>query len=189
MKEKETEAAQYALGVLAPNERDRVALSAGNDRSLRKTIANWEMELSRFSEVVEPSVPPHRVWNAIDRRIGRKNTALPVGVEAVPHDQGEWWQLDEGVDVKSLFIDDEQDTESFLLRIMPGCRVEQHQHDGFHDECIVVEGDIIVGDVQFGPGDFHVATSGSVHPPLSSEHGGILYVRSKRITFPQSSVL
>lgn len=186
MKDNETDAAEYALGVLTPKEREHLVSSADQDSDLGKYIDAWQAGFSKLSEAVDPVAPPAQVWQKLERRIGPENTTLPRGVEAVPYEKGGWWKFGDGVDVKSLFIDDEQDTESFLLRIEAGCQVEPHHHDGFHDECIVVEGDISVGDVRFGPGDFHVATSGSVHPPLSSERGGILFVRSKRITYSQT---
>lgn len=183
MDEKEQIAAELALGPLSDKETTRLTCSDDTDFAALRTT--WEQSLAELAAPISADVPPTGVWTNIERRLGENNTALPHGIEAVPQGKGDWWRLADGVDVKSLYIDEEEDTESFLLRIQSGYVVEQHVHEGFTDECIVVDGDIMVGDVKFGIGDFHVAKSGSIHPPLSSEGGGILFVRSKRVTFDQ----
>lgn len=125
---------------------------------------------------------PKYLWGAIDRKIAKGNRVFPDGIEAVYNEKGDWWPLAAGVMIKSLYIDNEAQTETFLMKFTPGGVIETHHHDGFTEECMVMEGDIVLGDIKFAPGDFHVAKSGSTHPPLWSESGGVLYVRSKRVT-------
>jgi len=156
--------------------------SAGPDNEVSAMVEDWQNQPLAVAEMTKQVAPTQRVWQAVSRRMGKNNTVLPKGIEAVYWGDGDWWQLSENVDVKSLFIDEEQNTECFLLRIGPGGVVEPHFHDGFNDECIVVEGVIMAGDVRFGAGDFHVARKGSVHPALHSDDGGILFVRSERVT-------
>lgn len=185
MDEKEIYAAELALGLYSTEHKDAVPAVDPDDPEFLRHSADWTAFFEGLDEALKIEQPNPRVWDNIERRIGANNTILPEGVYAVPRTKGGWWSLSEGVDVKSLYIDPELDTESFLLRIQSGCVVEQHDHRGFADECMVIEGDILVGDVKFRPGDFHVATDGSTHPPLSSQNGGILFVRSKRVTFDQ----
>lgn len=165
-------------GVRLNNESDGVR----RDNAISAIAEDWQSLPLAITEMKMHSPSTMRVWQAVARRMGKNNTVLPKGIEAVYWDDGDWWQLSENVEVKSLFIDEEQNTECFLLRIAPNGVVEPHFHDGFNDECIVVEGVIIVGDVRFNVGDFHVARKGSVHPALHSDSGGILFVRSQRVT-------
>ncbi len=182
MSDRETKAAERALGVSPFDHSDAQDTSVDDDVELEALLQTWEARLAPIADTVKPKSPPIRVWSAVKRRLGNKNTVLPKGVEAVYRGDGEWWSFAENVDVKSLFIDEKENTESFLLRIKPGGLVEPHFHDGFNDECMVIEGVIMVGETRFGPGDFHVAKKGSEHPPLYSHEGGILFVRSERIT-------
>lgn len=188
MDDKEQIAAELALGPLSAEQRAHAFVSYPKDPDFSAFRRKWDHTLAALSEAVPVEAVPEKIWKNIEKRLGSDNTILPQGIEAVDRDKGDWWRLAEGVHVKSLYIDEEEDTESFLLRIQSGYVVEQHAHEGFADECIVVEGDILVGDVKFRAGDFHVAKSGSVHPPLSSEGGGILFVRSKRVTYDQPRI-
>ncbi|WP_262694141.1 cupin domain-containing protein [Kordiimonas aquimaris] len=138
---------------------------------MNEKLNNWASDLV-----------PKYLWGVIDRKIAKNNKVFPNGIEAVYREKGDWWPLTAGVMVKSLYIDNDTQTESFLMKFTPGSSVETHSHDGFTEECMVMEGDIILGDIRFAPGDFHVAKPDSTHPSLWSEKGGVLFVRSKRVT-------
>ena len=42
---------------------------------------------------------------------------------------------------------------------------------------MVLSGDMVIGDTVFYPGDFHAATAGVKHPPLTSLNGGVIFIR------------
>ncbi len=67
--------------------------------------------------------------------------------------------------------------QSYLLRFAPGATISSHPHDRV-EECLVVEGDISVGDLRLTAGDYHVVGPDQVHEPRS-EHGALLYIRGE----------
>lgn len=182
MTDKDRLASEYSLGTLSAEEREEVAKMMQSDKELEKLIEGWDQRLAPLAGALENQVPRPEVWQNIKKRMGKENTSLPKGIEAVYRDDGHWRPVNDKVDVKSLFIDAEQGSESYLLRFQPEGIIDQHHHGDWNDECIVMEGTVIVGETRFGPGDFHVATRGAVHPRLYSPTGGILFVRSKQVT-------
>ena len=46
------------------------------------------------------------------------------------------------------------------------------------EECLVLEGEMIIAGVRFGPGDYHLAPAGIVHGELSSRTGGLIFIRT-----------
>ncbi len=182
MSSKDLIASEYALGTLSTSQRQDVSEKMEHDGELRQLVEEWELRLAPVANVSESVKPPKRVWQEIKKRMGTNNTSLPQGIEAVYHNEGEWRAVNDKVELKSLFVDADQASESYLLRFQPDGVIEQHVHGQWNDECIVLEGAITVGAVEFGPGDFHVATCGAEHPRLSSKKGGVLFVRSRQIT-------
>lgn len=180
--EKDILASEYALGTLDADQRLKAEQLMDSDPDFASLVAAWDGRLAPLADAIEDIQPPKSLWENIQKRMGRNNTALPPGVLAVNKDQGRWYKHSNNVEVKSLYIDEELGSESYLLKFGPNSVVEEHEHGDWNDECIVMEGTIFVGGVKFGPGDFHVATRGAVHPKLCSDSGGVLFVRSRRIT-------
>ena len=56
-------------------------------------------------------------------------------------------------------------------------RAPAHGHAEL-EECLVLEGDILIGGVRFGAGDYHAAFEGTRHPEFTSLGGGVMFVRS-----------
>ena len=49
-----------------------------------------------------------------------------------------------------------------------------------HEECLVLEGDLIMGDLKLLPGDFHLAAKGSAHPSATTVSGCLLYLSTSQ---------
>jgi ChrR Cupin-like domain len=62
------------------------------------------------------------------------------------------------------------------VRALPGATYYSHLHDQGHEECLVLEGDLIMGDLKLLPGDFHLAAKGSTHPPATTMSGCLFYL-------------
>jgi anti-sigma factor ChrR (cupin superfamily) len=75
-----------------------------------------------------------------------------------------------------LFDDPVAKRRSMLVRALPGATYESHVHDEGFEECLVHEGDFIIGDLKLLPGDFHLAAKGSLHPPATTLCGCLLYL-------------
>ncbi len=182
MTDKDRQASEYSLGILSADERKDVAKMMQNDDEFIKLVDEWDNRLAPLAGAIETQALRPEVWQNIKNRMGKHNTSLPKGIEAVYKNDGQWRSVNEKVDIKSLFIDAELGAESYLLRFQPEGTIEQHSHGNWNDECIVMEGSVMVGEAEFGPGDFHVAKRGSVHPRLYSPTGCIVFVRSRQET-------
>jgi len=80
-----------------------------------------------------------------------------------------------GVSVKLLHLDGERRQFTVLMKLEPGAVYPAHAHDG-PEECVVVEGEILVGGVRMRQGDYQRAEPGSEHVDQRSETGALLFV-------------
>jgi anti-sigma factor ChrR (cupin superfamily) len=64
--------------------------------------------------------------------------------------------------------------------MQPGASIQGHHHASA-EECLVLEGDLRIGDLHLKAGDYHVAAEGSIHPVLRSQGGAVMFVRGADI--------
>jgi ChrR Cupin-like domain len=83
----------------------------------------------------------------------------------------------EGVWEKSLLHDPVRHRSARLIKINPGAAIPAHRHLGT-EESVVLEGTGELGGYVFGPGDYHRARSGSLHPSYSSKEGCVFLLFS-----------
>jgi anti-sigma factor ChrR (cupin superfamily) len=88
---------------------------------------------------------------------------------------GEWSELAPGVHMKRLHRDGL--ARSFLLRLAPGAALPVHRHEA-DEECLVLEGEVFLGELRVAAGDYHLARGGTLHGQISSPHGAVLFIRS-----------
>lgn len=91
--------------------------------------------------------------------------------------EGEWVNIAPNVDIKIL--SDDAAYRTLLYRFGPGGKLPPHDHRG-DEECIVLEGELHLGDIHVKRGDYHLAPRGSAHAELFSETGALIYVRHAR---------
>ncbi len=115
---------------------------------------------------------PVQVWKhwAPDRA-GAGLTLLPKSSES--------WEptAAEGVEVRRLFVDIDNDRATMLVRMKRGSSYPTHRHAGT-EECYVIEGDLLVGEHHMRAGDYQRASGGSVHGAQSTEGGCLLLIVS-----------
>jgi quercetin dioxygenase-like cupin family protein len=83
-----------------------------------------------------------------------------------------WEPLRQGVSIKPLHTVGER--ISMLVRFEPGARVPAHGH-GLTEKCLMVEGELFLGDVLLREGEFQYAPAGSEHGELFSDVGCLLF--------------
>lgn len=83
-----------------------------------------------------------------------------------------------GVEKKLLIYDPEARTESYLLRLAPGARLPRHAHDKL-EECMMIEGEAMIGDLRLVAGDYHAIKPGQDHPEVVTETGALAYIRGE----------
>lgn len=86
----------------------------------------------------------------------------------------EQWR--DGIERKLLLRDEEAGFETALYRLQPGKGFAPHQHSKT-EECWVVQGEILIGDLVAQAGDFHVAYAETAHPPVVARSEALLLLR------------
>lgn len=91
--------------------------------------------------------------------------------------EGEWVEIRPKVKIKPLYLDRNAGSRSFLMQLQPGARWPTHHHT-YDEECIVLEGDVRIGDLSVSAGDYHLAPKGVTHGELTSDKGALLFLRA-----------
>ncbi len=102
-------------------------------------------------------------------------------------DQGEWEKFSPRIRMKVLRREADGGSMSYLLKLEPGAFLVPHKH-AIDEECVVLEGEVMIGSELVGPGSYHLAPRGMVHQPIRSEHGAILFIRGKEPSWRDTSV-
>jgi quercetin dioxygenase-like cupin family protein len=103
-----------------------------------------------------------------------KRIRASQGLTTIQATDGERESFSTKVKIKVLHRD--VNTQSYLLRLEPGAVVLPHVH-GQDEECMVLEGEVRIGDLVVSAGAYHLAPRGVPHEPISSEHGALLFLR------------
>jgi anti-sigma factor ChrR (cupin superfamily) len=126
------------------------------------------MRLAPLMEAVEPATPSTDLFSRIAAEAG---IAAPLpGFHVTDRDEGAWKTIAEGVETRTLWLSRRSGRRSFVVRMQPGAILPEHDHGG-DEECYVLEGDMQVDGVPFGPGDFQVAFAGTRHPLVTTRAG------------------
>jgi len=70
-------AGEYVLGVLSPEDRQKVERRMRSDRQFAAIVSRWEQNLSTFNDEYEAALPPAAVLPAIERRLFGEKPAAP----------------------------------------------------------------------------------------------------------------
>ena len=116
----------------------------------------------------------------VRRRLARLDAIDPLEAQwwkrAVAHQgpvQGRiWYPSTSGVQVMPLSGD--KHVTSMLVRFDAGASVRDHTH-ALDEDCLVLEGDMFLGDILIRAGDYQLAPAGSSHLGEMSDHGVTFY--------------
>lgn len=130
---------------------------------------------------IEP--PPDRADPLRERvlALARQDAGQRAQNLTIPREVGSWLRISAKVEMKVL-----QDTpacRTVLYRFEPGGVLPAHHHRG-EEECIVLEGEALLGDVHVRQGDYHLAFENSDHGEVHSPTGAVLFVRHARQPAP-----
>lgn len=167
--------AEYVLGTLDPEERKRLEARLRDDVGLQDALYAWQDRLKALDGDIPLQDPPAGLWEKIETAIEGQAQTFVTTIRSA---EGDWQPLAEGIEKKSLFVDQDLDCESFLLRFAPGANLSGHSHS-MAEECLLLEGDMSIGELRLTAGDFHVISAGTEHPEISSRNGALVYVRGE----------
>lgn len=160
---------------------------------LAEGCATCEAELHDYTHVLQALSfeadkvdPPSRLRDELLRRVsddsesGTRDSLVVKKPDllTIRADEGVWENTgNPGIQIKPLFVDEENGLVTTLMKLAPGAQFPMHRHRGI-EQCFVVDGDVLAGGDTLGPGDFHVAMQSSVHAPLESIGGALLLLVS-----------
>jgi anti-sigma factor ChrR (cupin superfamily) len=98
-------------------------------------------------------------------------------------DEGRWRPFGLGVQIKLLHESGE--IWSYLLKLAPGARLPSHRHP-VDEECMVLAGEVWVGELRVGAGGFHLGRQDVLHAPITTVDGATLFLRGAR---PEADLL
>ena len=148
--------------------------------------ADWAARLATELKPVRPA--PERALamrEKLFQRIHAEARPAPGSAEhlTLRAGDGRWLQLAPGIRMKPL--NRERGMLSYLLELAPGESLPAHDH-GEDEECMVLRGDIWLGDVHAFAGDYHLARKGVPHGRLHTEGGCLLFLRGARPELPRA---
>lgn len=80
-----------------------------------------------------------------------------------------------GVTARLLHLDTATKRFSAIVKLEPGARIPPHTHDGL-EECLVLEGELILGEVRMRPGDYQWAEDGTDHVEQWTDVGATVLI-------------
>ena len=139
------------------------------------TLENLAVNAISEQVSVSPPMPGERKQRARNRLM---ESIAPDSLHIVRKEEGEWELLQEGVSIKRLYQDPETQAVTSIWRLEPGIRVASHFHD-MDEECLVLDGELHVGEEILRPGDFLLGAKGSEHPDAYAPVGALLLIRAQ----------
>lgn len=121
---------------------------------------------------VEPVDENKQVWKRWE------STREDMDLYVVRRGEGQWEDTGvQGVRIRRLFVDRERNQFTAIVEMAPGSAYPRHIHDTA-EECLVLEGDLRVGDDHLFAGDYQRAPAGSKHGIQSTDNGCKLLIVS-----------
>jgi len=112
-----------------------------------------------------------RVRQRLLGRIAADSTPRHLTVSAA---DGEWRPFAPGITMKLLHRDGA--VLSYLLRLAPGAALPPHRHP-CDEECLVLEGEMHIGELVVTAGGYHLGRQGVLHDRLHSPGGALIFLR------------
>ena len=112
------------------------------------------------------------------RILQRAAAPPPEGTITMRAEDGAWRDYSPGVTIKVLREEPGARRSTFLIRMAPGSHVPVHPH-AEEEHCLVLEGEVFLGDHVIREGDWHVALPGSTHFDFRSKSGCLLLIRAE----------
>jgi hypothetical protein len=166
-------AVEYVLGLSRGDARRQIEEQMNSDAGMRSCVERWQEHFCGLDREAGQS-PPKELFEIVLARIDSEGTQLPGSVTVRGEEAG-WAPLSEGVSCRLLREETNTGRQSMLIRMQPGAVYQPHPHDT-DEECLVVEGDLSLGNLELHAGDFHVAFKGTLHPASHTVTGCLLHI-------------
>jgi len=133
-----------------------------------------ETEQALFEALTPAPMPAERAAALKSRLLSRAQAGRTPQLDTIHAADGKWKPFLPKVTIKVLRR--EANIQTYLLRLEPGAVLLPHEHPE-DEECIVLEGEVRIGDIVAGRGDYHLAPKGVDHGAIVSDRGALLFLR------------
>jgi hypothetical protein len=168
-------AAAYALGLARGAARAAIEARLSSHPALQAKIKLWQENFVAVDLAAGRQAPPAGLFDMIVAAIDAGAGEELSGTQTRRAGTSVWTEMGPGVSFTVLHEDPVARRRSILVRALPGSTYDSHFHEEGHEECLVLEGDLIMGDLKLLPGDYHIAAKGSTHPAATTMSGCLLY--------------
>ncbi len=146
---------------------------SGETDAERRDREALEQRLAPLADLLPEVTPSNDLFARI---AGRAGLETPLsGIHIARSNAGVWTHFADGIEVKTLWRSRQSGRRAFMLRMQPGAVMPTHDHHG-DEESLVLEGDMQINGVEFGPGDFQVAFAGTKHPVITTRGGCLCFI-------------
>lgn len=175
--EKLESAVLYAAGILDPEDALRIEQEARLDRELAAELAGLSETAARLAVAAAVRPPPElRTRVAAVTKDSLSWSAEEPGIVVHRATQDEWTASPfPGVHYKRIAFDPSSDVASFLIRMDAGAEYPAHAHRT-EEQCYVIQGEVWLGSVRLGTGDFSRAAAGTRHGLVRTSTGCLLFI-------------
>ena len=179
--DQESLATAYALGMLEPAETESFARHLADDacEACRRHVDAMAEVCGDLAVAPAPVAPSPAVRERLLDAIGAeaRRSRLPAAALTFTFaGEGDWIELKPGVFTKDLIAPRQGDaSRSYLVRMEPGTVLDRHGHECF-EHCYVISGSTMVHGRRMQAGDYSYAPRGTVHEPIPSEEGALLFI-------------
>lgn len=109
-------------------------------------------------------------------QVHAEEAATQPGFKTIRAHEGEWLEPLPGAKIKILHQEGESALLTYLARLAPGFEMQGHPHP-YPEECLMLEGDLWLGDLKLQAGDYHFADKGLHHGRLRTETGALVLLK------------
>ncbi len=166
-------ASDLVLGVLAPESYRAARIREFEDKEFAEKVAYWQNRLAPLA-LGGSVTPPPDMLDRIESAIDRSGEELP-GTVTVRAGTGEWHDMGPGLRVKLLSRIDSLQRQTIMVDLAPGGEYTAHEHSQ-DEEIYMISGDLLIGGLVLGPGDFHIARAGRTHPVHRTRTGCVCII-------------
>jgi quercetin dioxygenase-like cupin family protein len=142
-----------------------------------KTKQTDEQALTAMAADIEPvDIDEQHQARLKHQVMSQIKAAGPVGGITVHASQVQWIELNQYLSIKVLVRDVKNKVQTSYWRLKPGAVIPWHSHEN-EEDCLVLEGDISIGEQTLFSGDFNQMEKGSAHGPITTVGGALLYLK------------
>lgn len=123
-----------------------------------------------------PAALKARMHTKLLDQVQAEEAATQPGFKTIRAHEGEWLEPLAGAKIKILHQEGDSGLLTYLARLAPGFEMQGHPHP-FSEECLMLEGDLWLGDLKLQAGDYHFAEKGLHHGRLRTETGALVLLK------------